>query len=67
MATGTVKWFSVDRRFGFIVPDEGGKDVFVHQNSIAVAEIRSLSEGQRVSYELESSDNGPQAADVRPA
>jgi CspA family cold shock protein len=67
MATGTVKWFSVDRRFGFIVPDEGGKDVFVHQNSIAVAEIRSLSEGQRVSYELESSDKGPQAADVRPA
>ncbi|MFN2617686.1 MAG: cold-shock protein [Thermoleophilaceae bacterium] len=66
MATGTVKWFSDDKGFGFVTPDDGGKDLFVHHTGIAGEGFRSLTEGTKVSYEAESSDKGPKAVDVRP-
>ena len=52
MATGTVKWFNTTKGFGFIQPDGGGKDVFVHVSAVERAGLRSLQEGQKVSYEL---------------
>ena len=51
MATGTVKWFNVEKGYGFIQPDEGGKDVFVHASAVEQAGMRGLTEGQKVSYE----------------
>ncbi|MBI1340145.1 cold-shock protein [bacterium] len=51
MATGTVKWFNTTKGYGFIQPDEGGKDVFVHVSAVESAGMRSLNEGQKVSYE----------------
>ena len=66
MATGTVKWFSDDKGFGFITPDEGSKDLFVHHTGIAAEGFRSLSEGARVSYEAEAGDKGPKAVNVQP-
>jgi CspA family cold shock protein len=65
MATGTVKWFSDDKGFGFVVPDEGGKDLFVHHSGIAGDGFRSLSEGAKVSYDAESGDKGPKAVNVQ--
>jgi cold shock protein len=65
MATGTVKWFSSDKGYGFITPDEPGKDLFVHHTAVAGNGFRSLSEGARVSYEAESGPKGPQAANVQ--
>jgi CspA family cold shock protein len=53
MQTGTVKWFNGQKGFGFIQPDEGGTDVFVHISAVERAGLRSLNEGQKVSYELE--------------
>jgi len=53
MATGTVKWFSVARKYGFIVPDEGSREVFVHMSALTTAEITHLDEGARVSFDLE--------------
>ena len=53
MATGTVKWFNATKGFGFIQPDEGGADVFVHISAVERAGLRSLSEGQKITYELE--------------
>jgi CspA family cold shock protein len=53
MATGTVKWFNGTKGFGFIQPDEGGPDVFVHISAVERAGLRSLDEGQKVTYELE--------------
>lgn len=52
MATGTVKWFNPTKGFGFIVPDDGGKDVFVHVSAVIKAGIKTLNEGQKISYEL---------------
>ena len=52
MATGTVKWFNATKGFGFIVPQEGGKDVFVHITAVQAAGLRGLNEGQKVSYEV---------------
>lgn len=52
MATGTVKWFNPTKGFGFIQPDQGGQDVFVHISALEKAGLRSLNEGQKVSYEL---------------
>jgi CspA family cold shock protein len=52
MATGTVKWFNATKGYGFIQPDNGGKDVFVHVTAVERAGLRSLQEGQKVSYEL---------------
>ncbi len=65
MATGTVKWFSDDKGFGFITPDEGSKDLFVHFSAIVADGYRSLSEGTRVSYEEEPGDKGPKAVNVQ--
>ena len=53
MSTGTIKWFSVARKYGFIVPDEGGKDVFVHMSALNTAKITYLDDGARVSFELD--------------
>jgi CspA family cold shock protein len=66
MATGTVKWFNDDKGFGFITPDEGGKDLFVHHTGINSQGFRSLSEGARVSFEAEAGDKGPKAVNVQP-
>jgi cold shock protein len=52
MATGTVKWFNSQKGFGFIQPDDGGKDVFVHISAVERAGMRSLNEGQKISYEV---------------
>ncbi len=52
MATGTVKWFNPTKGYGFIVPDAGGKDVFVHISAVEKAGLKSLNEGQKISYEL---------------
>ena len=66
MATGTVKWFNDDKGFGFITPDEGGKDLFVHHTGIEGQGFRSLSEGARVSFEAVAGDKGPKAVNVQP-
>ena len=63
MPTGTVKWFNEDKRFGFITPDETGKDLFVHQSGVAAG--RPLKEGARVSFDAEQGDKGPRAVNVR--
>jgi CspA family cold shock protein len=65
MATGTVKWFSDDKGFGFITPDDRSKDLFVHHTGIDGEGYRSLPEGAKVSYEAESGDKGPKAVNVR--
>ena len=64
MPTGVVKWFSDDKGFGFITPDEGDRDLFVHHTGIQMEGYRSLSEGLRVSYEEEAGDKGPKAVNV---
>jgi cold shock protein len=66
MASGTVKWFSDQKGYGFITPDEGGKDVFVHQTGLVGDGYRSLAEGARVSFEAEVGPKGPQAVNVQP-
>jgi CspA family cold shock protein len=65
MASGTVKWFSDDKGFGFITPDDGDRDLFVHHTGIQMEGYRSLSEGLRVSYEEEQGDKGPKAVNVQ--
>jgi CspA family cold shock protein len=65
MATGTVKWFSDDKGFGFITPDDDGKDVFVHHSAIAGSGFKSLTEGAKVQYDVEQGQKGPSAANVR--
>ena len=64
MATGTVKWFSDEKGFGFITPDEGGRDLFVHHSGINSSGFRSLEENAKVSYEEEDGDKGPKAVNV---
>jgi len=64
MATGTVKWFSDDKGFGFITPDDGGRDLFVHFSGISGDGDRSLAEGSKVSYEEEAGPKGPKAVNV---
>ena len=66
MATGTVKWFNESKGFGFIAPDDGSKDVFVHFSAIVGDGFRTLAEGQSVSYEVEEGPKGPQATKVTP-
>jgi CspA family cold shock protein len=64
MPTGKVKWFNDKKGFGFIVPDEGGKDLFVHHTAIQADGFRTLAEGEAVSYEVEEGRKGPQASSV---
>jgi CspA family cold shock protein len=65
MATGTVKWFSDEKGFGFITPEDGSQDVFVHHSAIVGDGYRSLDEGTKVSFETEPSDKGPRATNVQ--
>ena len=64
MAQGTVKWFNGDKGFGFITPDEGAKDVFVHYSEIQGGGFRTLEENQRVQFNVEQGPKGPQAVGV---
>jgi CspA family cold shock protein len=64
MPTGTVKWFSDEKGFGFITPDDDGKDLFVHHSAIQGDGYKSLPEGAKVSYEAEQGPKGPAAASV---
>ena len=67
MAQGTVKWFNAEKGFGFITPDDGGPDVFVHYSEIQSSGYRSLDENQKVSYTVTQGNKGPQATQVTPA
>ena len=64
MATGTVKWFNDAKGYGFITPDEGGKDLFVHHSKIAGEGFKSLTEGARVEFEAQEGQKGPEASNV---
>ena len=66
MATGTVKWFSSEKGYGFVTPDDGSADVFVHFSAIVGDGYRNLDEGQKVSYEVTQGQKGPQASNVQP-
>ncbi len=65
MATGTVKWFNAEKGFGFITPDDGSPDLFVHFSAIQTDGYRSLEENQKVEFEVTQGPRGPQAANVR--
>ncbi|MGE5690406.1 MAG: cold-shock protein [Pseudomonadota bacterium] len=64
MATGTVKWFSDEKGYGFITPDEGGKDLFVHHTGISGQGFKSLTEGAKVEFDATEGQKGPQAENV---
>ena len=64
MANGTVKWFNDAKGYGFITPDEGTKDLFVHHSNIAGEGFKSLAEGARVSYDERQGEKGPEATNV---
>ncbi len=66
MDTGTVKWFNEQKGFGFIVPDSGGSELFVHYSNIDAEGVRSLEEGQKVEFEVGQGRKGPEATKVRP-
>jgi cold shock protein len=66
MPEGTVKWFNADKGFGFIQPDSGGEDLFVHFSAIQTQGYKTLDEGQKVSFEVTQGQKGPQASDVQP-
>jgi CspA family cold shock protein len=65
MATGTVKWFSDDKGFGFITPDDESKELFVHHSGIAGDGYHSLAEGAKVTFDAEAGDKGPKAVNVQ--
>ena len=67
MAIGTVKWFNDQKGYGFIQPDQGGKDVFVHISAVEQAGMRSLAEGQKVSFEVTQGPKGKQASNIQAA
>jgi len=67
LATGTVKWFNNQKGYGFIVPDDGGKDLFVHHSNITMEGFRTLEEGQKVEFEVSEGRKGPEATQVRAA
>jgi len=66
MATGTVKWFNDDKGYGFITPDDDGKELFVHHSAIQATGFKSLAEGAKVSYDSEQGPKGPSATNVQP-
>jgi CspA family cold shock protein len=66
MASGTVKWFNDAKGFGFITPDDGGKDLFAHHSEIQATGFKSLAEGQKVEYEPIQGQKGPAASKIRP-
>lgn len=66
VANGTVKWFNDQKGFGFIVPDDGGKDLFVHHTNIMMDGFKTLQEGQKVDYVAGEGKKGPEATNVRP-
>jgi CspA family cold shock protein len=65
MSTGTVKWFNDSKGFGFITPDDGGKDLFAHHSSIQMDGYTSLKEGQTVSFDVTQGQKGPAAANIK--
>jgi CspA family cold shock protein len=67
MATGTVKWFNDAKGFGFVTPEDGGKDLFVHFSAIQGQGFKTLKEGQRVSYDVTTGPKGQQASNIRAA
>ena len=67
MATGTVKWFSASKGYGFISPEDGGTDVFAHFSAIEMDGFKTLKEGQRVEYDVQDGPKGPQASKSQPA
>ncbi len=67
MTTGTVKFFRTDRGFGFITPDDGGKDVFVHSSALERSDLDYLTEGQKVSFEVQQDTRGPKAVNLQAA
>ena len=67
MSSGKVKWFNEKKGFGFIIPDDGTEDVFVHHSKIATQGFRTLKEGQTVEYDLAQGKKGPEATNVKPA
>jgi CspA family cold shock protein len=66
MPEGTVKWFNADKGYGFIQPDAGGEDLFVHFSAIQSQGFKTLDEGQKVAFEVSQGQKGPQASEVRP-
>lgn len=67
MTVGTVKWFNAEKGFGFITPEGGGEDLFVHHSAIQMQGYRDLSEGQRVEFDITQGQKGMQASNVRSA
>ena len=65
MATGTVKWFNDSKGFGFITPDDGGKDLFAHHTSIQMQGFKTLKESQKVSFEVTQGAKGPAATNIK--
>ena len=66
MSTGTVKWFDDAKGFGFIKPDDGGKDLFAHHSAVVGSGFKSLKEAQKVSYDVTQGPKGPAATNIRP-
>ena len=66
MSTGTVKWFNAQKGFGFIQPDDGGKDVFVHVSAVERAGLRGLNEGQKINFELQDERGRTAAVNLQP-